>query len=270
MVPGIVLILLGLSVALAVTLKRSQNQDVHNKIGLDQRLGNKLPLDAAFRDEHNQKVKLGDFFGKRPVVLMLVFYTCQGACQLELENATKSFSDMKIQDIGRDYEVVSISIHPKETPALAAAKKADVLRGYGRTGGYDGWHFLTGDYDQIKRVTDAVGFKYSYDAVKDQILHPTGLFVLTPDGRLSRYLYGVDYTSPLLADSLKTAGEGQINVPSEPILFGCFQYDEKTGKTRLNVLRALQVGGIGSVIILAVSIFFMSRKVGNQKPGGGA
>src|SRR5579864_664297 len=133
--PVMAFVLLGLCVALAVSLKNSQYEDVTKKIGLDQRLGNKLPLDATFRDEHSNPVKLGDYFGKRPVALMLVFYTCQSSCQLEFENAFKSFSDMKVQDIGRDYDVVAISIYPKETPSLAIAKKADALRGYTRPGG---------------------------------------------------------------------------------------------------------------------------------------
>ena len=266
-VPLIVLVLVGLCVALAVSLKNSQAEDVSKKIGLDQRLGNKLPLDAVFRDEHNAKVKLGDYFGKRPVVLMLVFYSCQSSCQLEIENAMKSFSDMKVQDIGRDYDVVAISIYPKENAALALAKKADVLSGYARPGAYDGTHFLTGELPQIKRDTDAVGYRFTYDPLKDRILHPTGLFVVTADGRLSRYLYGVDYASPLLSASLRTAGAGEINVPSEPILFGCINVDPHTGKTTLNVFRALRVGGIATVIILALSIFLMSRgKDGRLKP----
>jgi protein SCO1/2 len=265
-VPLIVLVLVGLSIALGFSLKNSQGGDVSKKIGLDQKLGNKLPLDATFRDEHGKAVRLGSFFGKRPVLLMLVFFSCQGACQLEMENATQAFNEMKTQNVGRDFDVVSISIHPKETAELALEKKSDVLKMYPRPGAYDGWHFLTGDADQIKRVATAIGYRYSYDPVKDQILHPTGLFVATPDGRLSRYLYGVDYATPVISASIDTAAQGQINAPSEPVLLGCFQYDPKTGKTRLNVFRALQISGIGTVLILATSIFFMSRKSPN-KPG---
>jgi protein SCO1/2 len=259
-VPAVLLVVVGLSVALGVSLKNSQEQDVSKKIGLDQRLGNQLPLESSFKDESGKTVKLGQFFGKKPVLLMLVFYSCQGACQLEFENATQAFNEMRDKNVGRDYEVVSLSIHPRETPELAKAKKADALRSYTRPGGYDGWHFLTGDSTEIKKVTDAVGFRFSYDAAKDRLLHPTGLFVVTPGGKISRYLFGVDYATPIISASLETAGNGNINAPSEPVLFGCFQYDPATGKTRMNVFRALQITGIGTVLILATSIFFMSRK----------
>jgi protein SCO1/2 len=264
--PLIILALLGLSVALGVSLKNSQGEDVTKKIGLDQKLGAKLPLEATFLDEKGEKVKLGRYFGKKPVVLMLVFYSCQGSCLLEFENATKSFSDMKIENIGRDYDVVSISIHPKETPTLASGKKHDVMEAYQRPGATEGWHFLTGKTPEIRKVADAIGYRYAYDEKQDRILHPTGLFVITPDGRISRYLYGVDYTPTLLRDSLVTAREGKINVPSEPILFGCFQYDPKTGKTRVNVENALKFSGIATVLIIVCSIFLMTRKGPKDPP----
>ncbi|HEY3782770.1 MAG TPA: SCO family protein [Fimbriimonadaceae bacterium] len=263
-VPVIVLILVGLSVAFAVSLKNAQGGDVSKKMGLDQKLGNKLPLDAKFKDEDGKDVRLGDYFGKRPVLLMLVFYSCQGACQLEFENATQTFVDMKNKNIAKDYDVVSISINPKETPELAHGKRAEILDRTKLPGGYDGWHFLTGSQAEVQKVAKAIGYRYSYDPAKNQILHPTGLFVITPDGHISRYLYGVDYVATMVSDSIDTAAKGKINVPSDPILFGCIQYDPNTGKTRVNVFRALQVGGFLTIFTVAGLIFMLSRTNPNQ------
>jgi protein SCO1 len=263
-VPLVVLGLVGLSVAFAFSLKNAQGDDVSKKIGLDQRLGNKLPLDVNLQDEYGKQVKLGDYFGKRPVLVMLVFYSCQGSCMLEFENATQTFVDMKNKNIGKDYDVLSISINPKETAELAHGKKADVLSHYNRPGGYDGWHFLTGSESEVKKVADAIGYRYSYNPLKNQILHPTGLFVVTPDGHLSRYLYGVDYVATMVSDSLDTAAKGKINVPSDPILFGCIQYDPNTGRTRVNVFRALQVGGFLTIFTVAGLIVMLSRTTPNS------
>jgi protein SCO1/2 len=172
---------------------------------------------------------------------------------------------MKNKNIGRDYEVVSISINPKETPELARGKKNDVLDHYKRPGGFDGWHFLTGTQAEVQKVASAIGYRYYYDPAKSQILHPTALFVATPDGRLSRYLYGVDYVATMVSDSIDTAAKNQINVPSDPILFGCIQYDPSTGKTRVNVFRALQVGGFLTIFTVAGLIFMLSRTNPNQQ-----
>lgn len=256
-VPLIAIAVLGLSFAFAVQLKNSAAFNADQKIGLAQKLGDKVPLDATFRDEQGKSVHLAQYFGKKPVLMMLIFYACQSGCPLQTENAITAFHEMQDKVVGRDYEVLSISIDPRETPALASGKKADTMHSFNHP---DDWHFLTGDMKDIRRVADAVGYKFYYDPSKSQLLHPTGMFVLTPDGRISRLLYGIDYAAPIVSASIETAAKGEINVPSEPILFGCFTFDPKTGKTRLNVMRATQIAGIATVLILACSIFFMVRK----------
>lgn len=253
-------------VGFAMTLKQAQGEDLTKVIGFEQRLGNQVPLDARFKDEAGREVTIGSLQSGRPTVLMLVFYRCidvSGTCFLELEGAMKSFRSMQRDTIGKDFDVVTISIHPKETPDLAAAKKAQFLEQYGRKEAANGWHFLTGDLPQIQRVADSVGFKFRYDPVKDRVVHPAGLVLLTPNGAVSKYFYKTEYPSKYLRDSIVAAGRGEIGSREIPILLGCFVYDEATGKTRLHVKNALKVTGFATVILLAMSIALMTRR---QRP----
>lgn len=246
----------------ATVLKRSQGENLVNQIGIDQNLNGQVPMDATFKDETGKDVTIGSLI-KRPTVLMLIFYRCvdvSGTCYLELEGATKAFSSMQKDTIGRDYDVVTLSIHPKETFELAAAKKAQFLKSYNRPEAVAGWHFLTGSQDQINRVASAVGFRYKYDEAKDRIVHPTGLVILSPEGRISKYFYGADFPAKILRDSIVAAGRGTIGDQSTPILLGCFMYDESTGRTRLNVVNALKVTGTATVLILFGSILIMTLK----------
>lgn len=264
-VPAVILLVVGVTYGLAVTLKESKASDVTSKIGLNQRLGNQLPLNTPLTDEHGHPVKLGDYFGKRPVLLMLVFFSCQGACETQLQNSAESFAAVKDASIGKDYDVVSLSIFPKETSELALDKKAEAIDKYGRAGASDGWHFLTGQESSIKRIADAIGYRYYYDSKSGRLLHPTGLFAVTKDGRLSRYLYGIDYAPSLISESIRTASKGEIGARSEPILFGCFSYDPKTGKIMPNMMRVTQIAGLATVLLLAFSIFRMIRNDHNVK-----
>lgn len=257
-----VVALVGAAVGFAFALKQAAGEDLTKAVGLDQRLNAQVPLDASFQDSDGKTVALGDLV-KRPTVLMLVFYRCvdvSGTCFLEMEGAIKAFRSMKKDTIGKDFDVVTLSIHPKETPELAAAKKTQFLKQYGRPEAEQGWRFLTGTDDQIKRVADSVGFKYRYNAEKDQILHPAGLVILTPEGKVARYFYGADYPAKVLRDSLVAAGNGVVGERSVPILLGCFMYDETTGKTRLHVKNALKLTGGTTVFILGLSIFLMTRR----------
>lgn len=245
----------------AVVLKQDQGPDLTGKMAFEQKPGAQIPLDATFKDEHGKSVKLAEYFKGRPVALMLVFYQCKGSCLLEFEGALKAFRALQVDDIGKSYDVVTISIHPKETPALALAKKNDTLETYNRPGSDDGWHFLTGNDDQIHAVADSVGFKYYYDPVKDMLVHPTGLVLLTPGGRVSRYFMGTEYSSPLLRESLLAAGGNEIGpVAEKTYLLGCFQVDPQSGKMLLHVQRATQLLGAATLIGLVSSILVMNRK----------
>ena len=261
-VPFAVVLIGGLTILFASALKSVQGEDLTAQIGLDQKLSSQVPLEAKVRDEEGKTVRFGKFFGKRPVVLLLVFYRCvdrNGVCLMEFEGAVKSFRALKKNEIGKDYDVVALSIHPKETADLARSKKEKFLRDYGRPESRPGWHFLTGDEKEVRKVADAVGFRYKYNAAKDQILHPAGLMVLSAQGKVSKYMYGYNYASPILNEAIEVAAKDGVGFKEEPKLLGCFMYDPASGKTRLHVQNALKVGGFSTLFILIVSIFTMNR-----------
>jgi protein SCO1/2 len=215
-------------------------------IGFDQRLGDQVPLDATFRDESGRTVKLGDYFGKRPVVLALAYYDCPMLCTVTL-NGLASALDVLAFDPGRDFEIVTVSFEPKETPELAAAKKAVYLRRYRRPGAAAAWHFLTGDAAQIHRLTEAVGFRYAWDEPTKQYAHASGIMVLTSDGRLARYLYGVEYAPKDLRFAIVEASQGKILSPVDRLLLYCYHYDPTRGRYGTTIMAVLRVAGILTV-----------------------
>jgi len=223
-------------------------------VGFDQRLGETVPLDAVFRDETGRAVKLGDYFQARPVVLSLAYYDCPMLCTVTL-NGLASALEVVSFDPGRDFEVVTVSFEPKETPALASAKKAVYLRRYKRPGAATAWHFLTGDAASIKRLTDAVGFKYAWDETSKQYAHASGVMVLTPEGRLARYLYGVEYAPKDLRLAIYEAAQGRILSPVDHFLLYCYHYDPalgRYGRTVMGLLRfgaVLTMAGLGALVI---------------------
>ncbi len=255
--------------ALGAALALGQTQNLKEQIGIDQLLEAQVPLDARFTDETGRQVRLGDYFGKKSVLLVPVFYECKGVCTTILTNVTRSLRSMQAATVGRDFEVVTISIHPKETPQQAAAAKADFLQAYGRPGAEKGWHFLVGSQDQIRKVTDAVGYRFLYEPERDAVSHPAGILVLTPDGRVSRYFYGIEFSAKLLMQSLIEAGQGRIGKKTEPMFWGCVMYDPKSGKYTLVVDRALKVGGALTLLILGTTIFVLSRRGSANAAGGG-
>lgn len=261
--------------ALAVVLALAasalgQKANLKEQLGIDQLLDAQVPLDARFTDEKGRQVRLGDYFGKRAVLLVPVFYECKGVCTTILTNVTRSLRSMQTAAPGRDFEVVTLSIHPKETPKQAAEAKADFLQAYGRPGAEEGWHFLVGSLDQIRRVTDSVGYRFLYEPEKDAVSHPAGIMVLTPDGRVSRYFYGIEFSAKLLMQALADAGQGRIGKKTEPMFWGCVMYDPKSGKYTLVVDQALKVGGALTLLILGTTIFVLSRRGSATGAGGGA
>lgn len=249
--------------AFGIVLKNSAGEDLTKTIGIDQKIGDKVPLDAVFTNEKGEKIKFGSLLKDRPVVLTPVFYRCvdtNGTCLIQLEGLMKSLKAMKRDNIGESYDIVTLSIHPKETHELAAAKRADYLKQYGREKADQGWSFLVGDASETRKLLNAVGYRYKYNEKKDQVVHPAGIVILTPDGKVSKYFYGSEYPAKMLRDGILIAGRGDTGSTSTPILLGCFMYDETTGKTRLHVRNALKVTGFATLFILGTSIFMMSRK----------
>ncbi|MGH9669507.1 MAG: SCO family protein, partial [Terriglobales bacterium] len=199
------------------------------KAGIEQRLDQPLPLDASFRDEAGRGVTLGQYFGKRPVILALVYYDCPMLCTQVLEGLTRALKPLKF-DPGKEFDVVAVSFDAREGPAKAAAKKQSMLERYGRPGTEAGWHFLTGEQASIDALTQAVGFRYAYDPQSNQFAHGAAIVIVTPEGRIAQYYYGIEYPPKDLRLGLVEASKNQIGNLTDQILLYCYHYDPATGR----------------------------------------
>jgi protein SCO1/2 len=247
---------------LVMTLLAASGQPVYaqrtvppvlSQVRIDQRLDEQLPLDAVFRDETGKSVKLQDYFGRRPVILSFAYYTCPMLCPMTLEGMVKAMRTLSFQP-GADYVAVNVSINPKETPEIAAAKKEDVLRDFDRPGVRENWHFLTGDELAIRQVADAAGFRYVWDPSTQQFIHASGIMVVTPQGKMSRYFYGIEYAPRDLRLGLIEATAGKIGSPVDQVLLYCFHYDPATGKYGLVVMNVLRIFGALTVLLMGGAI----------------
>lgn len=234
-------------------------------VGIEQRLNNQIPLDLPFRDEAGDAVRLGDYFGRQPVILALVYYDCPMLCTLVLNGILNSLKELKF-NVGQDFQVVTVSIDPREQPSLAAAKKAVYVGLYGRPGAANGWHFLTGDPESIRQLADAVGFRYHYDAQTQQFIHATGIMVLTPQGRLARYFYGITYPAGSLRLGLVEASQGKIGNPVDEVLLYCCQYDPMTGKYSFIISRVLKIAAAFTVVTLGAMVMVMFKTEPRRAP----
>lgn len=237
----------------------SPTADLLRDVGIEQHLDTQLPLDALFRDEIGREVRLGGYFGDQPVVVALVYYRCPMLCTQVLNGFLKSSQAVPLE-IGRDYQVVTVSFDPRETPDLAAEKKASYVRAYRRSGAAQGWHFLTGDRQSIDRLTDAIGFRYRFDPKSDQFAHASGIALATPAGRLSRYFYGIEYSPDDLRLGLVESSSGRIGSLVDKVLLLCFHYDPLTGKYGLVIADALRMAGVLTVILLGAFLIVMYRR----------
>lgn len=232
---------------------------VLREVGFDQRLNERVPLDVVLRDEQGRAVTLGDYFGPRPVVLTLVYYECPMLCTQVLNSLVGSLTTLSL-DPGTDFELVTVSFDPRETPMLAAAKKATYLERYRRAGAEQGWHFLTGDEASIRRLTGAVGFRYVYDQDVQQYAHPAGITVLTPDGRLSRYLYGIEYGPRDLRLALVDASAGRVGTAVDRLLLYCYHYNPATGRYGFVVMTIVRLAAVATVLCIGGFIIMMRRR----------
>jgi len=228
-------------------------QGIVDGIGIEQRLNESVPLDLVFRDETGAQVRLGDYFGKKPVILSLVYLKCPMLCTLVLNGLVRSLRATSF-DAGREFEVITVSFDPRETAETAATMKRVYMEEYRRPGAEQGWHFLTGDEASIARLTEAVGFRYKYDPESGQFAHASGIMVLTPKGRIAQYFYGLEYSARDLRLSLVESAENKIGSPVDQVLLYCFRYDPAKGKYGLVIMKALRVAGVGTVLGLATVI----------------
>jgi len=228
-------------------------------VSFQQRLNTQLPLDTRFRDEHGASVALGSYFGKKPVVLAFVYYSCPMLCMQVLNGVAGSLKAVPFVP-GKDFDVVYISFDPRDTPAAAAEKKASVMADYNIEATAPGWHFLTGDEASIKAVTAAAGFSYKWDNRRQQFAHVSGVLVATPDGRLSRYFYGIEYSPKELRMALVESGKGTIGGAVDQILLYCYHYDPAAGRYGAITMNIVRLGGALTVLILGAFIWVTLRK----------
>ena len=246
------------------------------QVGLEQRLHEYIPLDLAFVDETGKPVHLRDYFDGKPVILTLAYYDCPNLCTLVLNGLLKALRPLSLT-VGTHFNVLTVSINPADTPALAAARQAEYTRGYGRAKAVNadathGWHFLTGEPEAIQRLTQAVGFRYTYDATRGEFAHATGIMVLTPQGQLSRYFYGVEYAPRDVQFGLMEAAAHRIGSPVDRLLLLCYHYDPQSGRYSLAILRVLRVAGVVTVVALGtcmgVLLYRERRKSAGTRQGG--
>jgi protein SCO1/2 len=235
-------------------------------VGIDQNLNAQIPLELKFKDETGQVVRLGQYFRDKPVVLALVYYECPGLCDLVLNGLSHTMEQISLS-VGSDYQVVTVSFNPKESWQLATAKKANYIEKYHRPGAKEGWHFLTGDQAAIKSLTDTVGFHYNYDPISKQFAHASGIMVLTPEGKIARYFFGIEYKPRDFRLGLVEASANKIGSPADRVLLFCYHYDPTTGKYGMAITQVTRALGTATVLLLGGFVFIMLRR---ERQGHGA
>ncbi len=254
---------LGLLLAMVAGGSVVRGQEVRGgsiqQVAFDQHLDAQIPPDLTFRDESGKVVRLGDYFGKKPIILSLVYYKCPLLCGLELKGLSTCLKPLKL-DVGKDFDILTVSFSPTETPELAEEKKSAYIQDYGRPGASAGWHFLTGKADAIARLAEVAGFRYTYDPASQIYTHASGLLVLTPGGKISRYFFGIEYSPRDMQFALMESSAYRIGSPIARILLFCYHYDAATGKYTANVILLTRVFGVATVLVLAVSVIAMIRR----------
>ena len=238
---------------------RISPNDLPTDVGIDQKLGAQVPLDIRLRDETGAAIPLRDLFQGKPIVLNLVYYECPMLCNMTMDGQVRGLTELSL-DAGEDFTVLTVSFDPREGHDLAAAARRTALKRYGRPGAERGWRFLTGDEPQTRRLANAVGFRYRFDSTTGQFAHAAGLVVLTPDGKVSRYLYGVEFPPRDLRLALVQASGGQIGTATDQLLLLCYHYDPTTGKYGLAIMRLLRLPGLATVISMGTAIIVMIRR----------
>jgi protein SCO1/2 len=231
----------------------------------EQKLDGVIPLDLALRDEKGAATRLGGYFGERPVVLALADYQCIHLCDVVLNGLLESARNLRLE-VGRDFDIVVVNIRPDNNPSLAAGKKQTFATRYGRPGSARGWHFLNGDENSVHILADAVGFHYAFEPASRQFAHPSGIVILTPAGRISRYLLGIEYPPKDLQVALTEASHHRIGSLAEQLLLLCFHYDPHTGRHGLLITRLLQTAGIGTALGVALMIVNLRRRERDATP----
>jgi protein SCO1/2 len=234
-------------------------QNLIKQVGFDQRLGEQLPLETTFTDSTGRPVRLADYFGEKPVILSLGYYECPMLCSLVRNGLYESLKQLDFT-VGEEFEVVIVSVDPSETPEDAEVKRQVSIMNYERPTSADGWHFLVGQDDSIAQLAEAIGFRYTYDEEIDQYVHPSGIVILTPEGQISRYFYGIDYPARDMRLGLVEAADNQIGSPVDQLLLTCYHYDPVAGEYTLVIMDLIRIVGLLTVAVIGVALFFMLRR----------
>jgi protein SCO1/2 len=240
--------------------------EILQEIGWDQNLGEKIPLDLAFKDEEGRDVVLADYFGDKPVVLSLVYYECPMLCTISLNGLARALEVLSFVP-GQEFEVLTVSFDANEGTQLAAAKKRAYMASYEKSEeGAQGWHFLTGDEESVNRLTRAVGFRFAWDEETKQFAHPAGILVAAPDGTITHYLFGVEYSPKDLRLALVAAGQGEVGNAVDQVLLYCFQYDPKTGRYSAAILNIVRIAGVVTLLAMAGLLLTITRRRRQDPP----
>lgn len=236
------------------------------EVGIEQKLNSQLPLDLPFKDENGKDVKLGDYFGNKPIIVAPVYYECPMLCNEVLNGLSSSLKGMTFVP-GKEFEIVAISFDPRDTPEIARSKKETYVAKYGRPETASAWHFLTGTPESIKAFTESIGFKYYWDEKSKQFAHAGGVMVATPEGKLARYYYGIEYAPKEIKFGLIEAADRKIGNPVDQLLLYCYHYDPSTGKYGFAIINVVRIGGVLTLLGLAVMMIGMWRYNSNKKDG---
>jgi len=238
--------------------------EILQKVGLDQQLNAQIPLDLPFHDAAGKSVQLGDYFQDKPVILILAYFDCPNLCPLVLDGLVKAMRVVRLE-LGKDFDVMTVSINPRDTPELATKAKEGYLNRYRGAHAAAGWHFLTGEQEAIARLAQTVGFRYTYDPQQKQYAHASGIMVLTPQGRVSRYFYGVEFSPRDLRLGLVEASRHTIGSPIDQLILMCYHYDPMTGQYSFIILPSIRLAGLLTVAGLAMFMGVMIRRDRRRK-----
>jgi protein SCO1/2 len=238
----------------------NKTPDILEQVGIDQHLNQQIPLDLVFNDEAGQPVQLRQYFGSKPVILALVYFQCPMLCSQVQNNLTGALNGIVRFNVGRDFNVLTVSFDPRDTPQTAAESKKTYMSRYRRAGAAEGWHFLTGRKDQIDALAGAVGFRYAWDPASNQFAHASGIMLLTPDGRLAQYYYGIEYAPRDIQLGLIEASKGKIGNIADQVLLYCFHYDPTRGKYGAAIFNILRISAAATVLLLGGFMFVMFRR----------
>jgi len=248
----------------AATVPADEMPNGIKEVGFDQNLGTLLPLDTRFVDDRGQAHALGDYFGDKPVALAFVYYECPMLCSMTLNGIVASLRALEFAP-GEEFELVIVSFDPTEGPELAAAKKANYLKSYGRPETADGWHFMTGEASEIERLTGAAGFHYTWDEKRQEYAHAAGLILATPDGRIAKYYYGIDFAPRDVRLGLVEASESKIGNAVDQVLLYCFHYDPATGQYSVAAISLMRIFAVLTLLALATFMAIMFKRERKQR-----